>query len=333
LIATSLLGLWFSTRPPLTLLRFIFIGWGVFSGLTFWSALIKAVKLLAHEEEQGRFFGLLEGLRGLVEALLATIAVGVFAYLVNEAEKNDADSLVYVIYIYSFTCLALGTLSFFFLKLDASSDKQKKEKDTNIFNDLKTLFMIPEVWLISLIILTGYQLFWATYSFSAYLQDYFTLSSTSAAFLTVAKLWMRPIGGIASGFIGDRVGRENTLIVTLTGSILGLLLLIILPQKTAVNILLLLVLTIGVLTYATRGLYWSILSEEKVPERVMGLAIGIISLIGYLPDIYLPWFNGLLSQSYSEDMMYRLYFATIAVSGLLGVISCFILKMRTRRNY
>ena len=141
---------------------------------------------------------------------------------------------------------------------------------------------------------------------------------------------MRPIGGIASGFLGDRIGREKTLMTTLTGSVIGLLLLIIVPKETAVNLLLLLVLVIGVLTYATRGLYWSILSEEKVPKRVMGLAIGVISLVGYLPDIYLPWLNGLLSQAFSKVYVPGL-FSYHCYAGFLGVMACFILKNRTKK--
>ena len=72
----GLLGVWFSMMPSYESLRIIFAGWGVATGLTFWAALIKATAMLGKPEEQGRFFGILDGGRGLVEAILATIAVG-----------------------------------------------------------------------------------------------------------------------------------------------------------------------------------------------------------------------------------------------------------------
>jgi hypothetical protein len=52
------------------------------------------------------------------------------------------------------------------------------------------------------------------------------------------------------------------------------------------------VLFVGVLTYATRGLYWAIMDSCNVPLRVTGLAIGVISLLAYTPDVYLPQLNG-----------------------------------------
>jgi len=64
LLFAGLIGAWFSTLPSAEYLPFIFIGWGLAAGLTFWSALIKATTLLARPEEQSRFFGILEGGRG-----------------------------------------------------------------------------------------------------------------------------------------------------------------------------------------------------------------------------------------------------------------------------
>ncbi|WP_394555770.1 hypothetical protein [Priestia aryabhattai] len=43
--------------------------------------------------------------------------------------------------------------------------------------------------------------------------------------------------------------------------------------------------------YTVRGLYWSLLGECKIDEKVLGLAIGVVSFIGYLPDILMPLVN------------------------------------------
>ena len=54
LALTAALGLWFSTGPSFEALLFIFAGWGIATGLTFWAALIKGVAVLArHDEQEG----------------------------------------------------------------------------------------------------------------------------------------------------------------------------------------------------------------------------------------------------------------------------------------
>lgn len=93
LATTGLVGLWFSTTPSFAELQIIFVSWGVGTGLTFWSAHIKAVTLLANHDEQGRFFGILDGGRGLFEALLATVAIGWFAYSMETQQGSTSEAL------------------------------------------------------------------------------------------------------------------------------------------------------------------------------------------------------------------------------------------------
>jgi len=118
LLFAGLLGVWFSTLPSPDSLRLIFIGWGIAAGLTFWAALIKATTLLARPDEQGRFFGILDGGRGLVEAVLATIAVAIFAYYTTGVGQDTPDALVKVIWLYTGMMLLLAPISYFVL--DAS---------------------------------------------------------------------------------------------------------------------------------------------------------------------------------------------------------------------
>lgn len=49
------------------------------------------VKMIAHHSEQGRFFGILDGGRGLVEALLATVAPGLFAFATETRGESAAE--------------------------------------------------------------------------------------------------------------------------------------------------------------------------------------------------------------------------------------------------
>lgn len=325
LAAVGLLGLWFSTFPNKETLAYIFAGWGLAAGLTFWSALIKSVKMLASENEQGRFFGTLDGGRGLVEAVLATIVVGVFAWLVNGG-GSPSSALQKVIYIYSFVCIAISVLIYLFLDKEKSAVDKKENVEGNLLTHMKILLSIPQVWMLAVIIFCGYQLFWATYSFSAYLQEGYEMTAVGVGYITVAKLWMRPIGGIGGGFLADKYSKETVLGLSILGSSVGLLCLTVFPKLNTIYFLLGLVLLLGILTYAIRGLYWSLLDSCKVPAYVLGLAIGFISIIGYLPDIFLPMINSALTEKYPGIASYQLYFSYIAICGFFGAAITFVFK-------
>ncbi|WP_176042396.1 MFS transporter [Burkholderia stabilis] len=198
--------------------------------------------------------------------------------------------------------------------------------------DLKTLAAIPELWLVAAIVFCGYQVFWATYSFSAYLHEgNFGLSATAAGFITTLKLWMRPVGGIGGGFLGDRVSKVSVLFWALVLAALSLVGLIAAPPHSPQAMLVVLVLFIGILTYAIRGLYWSLLDDCKVPTHCAGLAIGLISVLGYSPDVFVPLINGYVTQTYPGAHGYQLYFGYIAAIALCGAGAAAFLKYRLNR--
>ncbi len=326
----GLLGIWFSTMPSFESLRIIFAGWGLATGLTFWAALIKATTLLAKPEEQGRFFGILDGGRGLVEAVLATIAVGMFAYWIEGLGQESATALRKVIWFYVSFMLVMSPIVLFIVK-DNRRDDAEVDNDllveSSFFDDLRLIASREEVWLAAFCILAGYQLFWATYSFSAYMQIHYELTAVAVGSITVAKLWMRPIGAAAAGFAGDFLDRERVLGTLLLLSAIALAGLTVLPTSVATVVLLAMVMLIGVLTYAVRGIFWSTLESCNIPSRIKGLAIGMISLIGYSPDIYLPLLNGMLLEHYPGRLGYSIYFIGIALTGVLGAAAAWRLKL------
>lgn len=335
LVGTGLLGIWYAQFPNFNYLLIIFSGWGITAGLTFWGALIKQVNLISSEDEQGRFYGALDGGRGLVEALLATIAVSVFAYVnSHSSEANVAVGLRSVIYIYASTCIAVGLIVYFLKDQNAKIVKSDSDSgDLSLWQNLKSIAVIKELWLIALIIFCGYQQFWATYLFSGYMQEGgFGLSAVSAGFIVAIKLWMRPIGGIGGGILGDKFSNISVLVVVMLISSVSLIGLSMVSALHSIYMIIFLVIFCGLLTYVIRGIYWAIFDLCHIPNHVKGLAIGVISIIAYTPDAFLPIISGYLSDKYPGLVGYRIFFMYIAVIGLVGSGAALILKKRVTKR-
>ena len=137
LLATALIGIWFSTMPSYSSLLFIYGAWGIATGLTFWSAHIKLVAMLAKKDQQGKFFGILDGGRGLVEAILATIAITLFAYVISQKSGSTSMALQQVIYLYIAVLLVVSPLVYWLL--DDFDENDKKIANSNFVADLKTI--------------------------------------------------------------------------------------------------------------------------------------------------------------------------------------------------
>ena len=334
LAAAGFLGVWFSTMPSFLELKIIFVGWGLTTGLTFWSAIIKATAILAKPKEQGRFFGILDGGRGLVEAVLATAAIGLFAYSIDGLGQSNLKALQSVIWFYVACMFVMSPIVLFSVRnYDLPKPKNSDPPPSNLLKDLRTILIREEIWLCAFCILTGYQLFWATYSFSAYLQTQYGLTAVAVGTITVAKLWMRPLGAAAAGFAGDFMDREWVLAGLLLAASVSLGGIVMLPQGSNTFVLLGIVLLVGFLTYAVRGIFWATLESCNIHNAIKGLAIGVISLIGYSPDVYLPLINGALLERYPGKTGYALYFSGIAVFGVLGALAAWRLKWIVAKNH
>ena len=332
-VMTGVIGFWYASIPGPEWINVIFGLWGITTGLTFWAALIKGCSLLASDDQQARFFGLLEGGRGLFEALLATIAVAWFAYAVSTLDAADEAAMVQVINFYSIVCLLIGALLWFVL--DETSDagiEQGGSSDETVAvtlketaHDLFSLLLNLRVWLVALCILTGYQVFWATYTYSAFLQTQFGLDAVAVAALTTVRLWMRPIGAVLAGFIGDRFHPVRSLGIAILLAGFSLIALLVLPADSPYTLLYFAVATSSVLIYGVRGIYWASFNTARIEPRRAGLAIGLISMIGYTPDIYMPLVNTYLIDTYGDALGFQLYFGGVGLTAIIGGASAFYL--------
>lgn len=326
LIGTAAGGFWFAQIPSYNNVTIIYGIWGIFSVFTFWSAHMKIVKLLAKKEEEGRFFGILDGGRGVVEALLASFALYIFTKVMggstNLADKREA--IVSIIYMYSIVVFVVGLLVTFFVEDDKKTGSQRSAeaapKQKVKISDFAEVFKNKYVYIMGGIIFMSYAVYWTVYYLGGFLQTNVGAGAAPVAAIMVVVLWMRPVGGVIGGFLADKLGKGKTLTGALLGAVVCLLLIAILPASLGKNLFYFLVIVGGIFLYAIRGTYWSLLGDTKIDDRIVGAAIGFISFVGYLPDIILPIFNSFLFKTFGNNGGYNAYFIASAIMGVVGVV-------------
>ena len=336
---TGAIGLWYATLPSAFWVTIIFGLWGITTGLTFWAALIKGCALLAPQHLQARYFGLLEGGRGLFEALLATIAVAWFAYAIGSLGSAGEAAMVQVIHFYSIVCIVIAAFLWFVLKEDKPDeavDTTQANESSGTFgetlSDIWALLTNVRVWLVALCILVGYQVFWSTYSYSRFFQTQFGLDAVAVAALTTVRLWMRPIGAVLVGFIGDRFHPVRSLGIAIALAGISLLGLLVLPADSPYTLLYFAVATSSIVIYGVRGIYWASFNTTRIEPRRAGLAIGMVSMIGYTPEIYMPMLNTYLIDTYGDSVGYQLYFGGVGLTAFFGTACAFYLLHLSRND-
>lgn len=335
LIGTSAGGFWFAQIPSYTNVAIIYGIWGVFSVFTFWSAHMKLVKLLAKKEEEGRFFGILDGGRGVVEALLASFALYIFTTVLGGgtelADKKSA--ITSIIYMYSIVIFVVGVLVTIFVEDDKKAGHQSNAeaapKQKVKLSDFAGVFKNKFVYIMGGIIFMSYAVYWTVYYLGGFLQTNVGVDAISVGAIMVVVLWMRPIGGVIGGFLADKFGKGKTLTGVLLGAIVCLLLIAILPVSLGTGTFYPLIIVTGIFLYAIRGTYWSLLGDTRIDDSIVGAAIGFISFVGYLPDILLPIFNSFLFATFGGNVGYNAYFI---VSAVMGVISIVLVTVFTTLN-
>jgi MFS family permease len=325
LFFTGLGGIWFAQIPSYEYVVIIFGLWGFFSVFTFWSAHMKIVRLLGNDNEQGKFFGILDGGRGLVEAILASLALFIFSGILgNSVEIVDKrEALVAVIYMYSAMLILVSVLVMIFvqddkkiIKANAIDDKANKFQ----WSYVRMLFKNKYVYLHGAIIFMGYIVFWTVYYIGGFLESNVGLSSVTVASIMVVVLWMRPIGGFLGGLLADKFGRTNVQIVALLIASSCLILAAILPVGLGQTVFFPLVVILAIFFYTIRGTYWSLLGDYKLEAFILGTAIGVVSFIGYLPDVLIPIANTALWNTFGPQGGYNAYFIVSGLSGFVGVV-------------
>jgi len=324
LATTGLAGLYFSTFPSYRISLAIHAIWGVTITLLFWGAMIRATRNWAPPEECGKAFGILETGRGLGEVLSSVAFLAVFAAL-----GSSDSALSVVVTQFSLLILVLGVLAWFSLEDNVTDEDSDGENSTVGLSEIISVLKMPAVWLIATVILTGYCAYWGAFRFTSYATDIFALSVTIAAAISVGKMWLKPVAALIAGFVADKFGIARTVSYLFMFLIVSFTVFAFLPGDTSLLPLMLFNIILASLAiFAMRGIYFALLEEGGVPMVVTGTAAGIVSAVGFTPDIFMPLLGGVLLDNYPGPVGYRYFFLTTAAICCVGLAASTIIYLR-----
>ena len=267
------LGLPGSVSFGISLVIWLLLAFG--SGFVFWTALLKAIRIIGTEEEQGRMYGVY--------------------YAANGTTDKDISTA---------------------------------EEDKFHFSDIGEVVKNPAVWLVSIMFFCIYGVYSCSSYFTPYLTDIVGLSTTVAGACSVIRTYVvmliaAPLGGI----LADKIFKSTLNWFRFGGTILAFSIALVILVGSQAPAMLIAVLTLipGLFSMCLYGVMFSTMHEINIPIKVAGTAIGIASIIGYLPDMFLSTFFGSILDKAQGAAGYMQIFEILAVfCVIVVVISCFL---------
>jgi MFS family permease len=335
-LGTAVFGLWYAMLPGFVWLLVVHMGLAITSVFIFWAAMVKAVNNMGTEAEQGKMFGFLEGSRYLIGVIAMYGSIAVFSRYADEVAGFKG-----VIVYYSIAVAVAGILVLFIFPESKKTAEEKaaaKEKGEIIsFKLFKEVLKYPHIWMCGVIVFCNY----ISISLGNYINPYFvdgfdvsaqqaaTLSTTAAALATVISAYL---GGIVADKIGSRV---KFMAGAFVGMTVFVVIMLFIPQKPS---LVYVFFTFNVLfsfcAFCIKALYFSTIGDVKMPRHLAGASSGVISLVGYAPDMFIYLVVGSIMTNMGNAFGYRFNFILMTISSVIGFFCCLVLiRMIKKKSF
>ena len=334
LVATAVGGLYMATMPGVWQMSLLYAYWGVTTSFLFWAALIKATRDWGGSSSQGVAFGILDGGRGLMAAVSASVAVLILAnYLPDQTElvTNEARSaaLNKIILYYSALTLAAAVIVWFLLPHDESTVNTRR----NPFAGVPEVLKRPAIWMQAGIIICAYCGYKGLDNYSLYAVQVLGMSEVDAARLATWGAYVRPAAAIFAGIVADRFDSTRSIMVAFIVLVVAYGILAVSTLDTTTSAILIGNLFVTYFAvFALRGIYYALLEETRTPKHLTGASVAVIAFVGYTPEAFFGPITGRILDANPGIVGWHNYFWFLTAASAIGIAISVALLLRNRRR-
>jgi MFS family permease len=336
LLATGAGGIVLAGIPSPGVMNMLWAWWGLTTILLFWAAMLRATREWGGPAAQGRAYGLLDGGRGLLAAVIASFSVLVFAILLPSdvaAATPEQQASAFRAVIWVFTGMTLLVALFVWLVVPDSEPGPADDRPRLSSAGIRAAARIPTVWLHAVIVVCAYAGYKATDDFSLLARDALGFDEVQASGIGTLSFWIRAASAVGAGYLGDRIDSSRVVLLGFGVLTVGSLLIasgMLPPSVPWMMITTIAATSVGV--YALRGVYFALLAEGAVPLAFTGSAIGLVSFIGFTPDVFMGPLMGVLLDGSPGVLGHQYVFASVAGFGVVGSAATILFRRLTVAN-
>lgn len=318
LVSTGVTGFYFATFPPFPIILLLHGLWAITTVFTFWAACIKVVRELGDSSEQGKLFGFWYLGKGLTATILGFITVPLFA---NFGE--GVSGLRATIIFYSVVSIVTGILCWIFIPKKEPVSEGETEAGFS-FKDAVSVFKMPAVWLAGLASFCMWSIYIGFGYITPYFTDVFSMGESQVAIISIIRAnVLFAAGGLIGGKLADKCKTKSKFMVyAFIGMIVLTMVYIFMPGESGMLVPAVInMIALGSFIYCANAVFFSLIDEANVPAKLTGTAAGLISLVAYVPDVYLYTVLGNVLDSNPGVTGYRYVFVFMVVCAVIGLIA------------
>jgi sugar phosphate permease len=326
LLATAVGGMYMTTFPGVVGMAVLWGFWGATTTFLLWAAMIRATRDWGGSERQGAAFGILDGGRGLFGALLAIVAAQAFAYLMpvdveTASEAARASAMRNVIWLY--VAATLGAASLAWIGIPSIRPQLSANRDRGpIWQHVGEVVRMPAIWFQAIVVITAYVAYKATDDFGLFAKEAYGLDEVQAAWISGLSAWIRPIAALAAGWLADRSSASSVTAASFLILMFGFATMAAMPVIPGLVWMLASQIAIAcVAVYGLRGVYFALFGQAAIPVVATGTAVGIVSVVGYTPDIFAGLLLGVILDAHPGTSGHQLFFAVVAAIAAVGLLA------------